>query len=274
MAHSQTTPDRTPDGWGDVAAAYDADIAPSMTQYAQEALEATGLREGERVLDVAAGSGALSLAAARRGARVVAIDFAPQMVHLLTDHAHREGLDVEAHVMDGQALRFPDGSFDAAYSNMGLMFFPSPDAGMQEMRRVLRDGGRAGVVTWNAPERSETFQVMFDALHDAVPDLPPPPEPPAVFSLSDADDLAARMERAGFGDVTVRQVRHAWTSDSPEAMWTSFTRSNPVMPGILRRVGPDRAEAVHTAFIARVGSMVRDGRVTLHGEAHLATGHA
>lgn len=273
MSQVQSTPDRTPEGWGSVAAAYDADIAPTMAGYAEEALAATRLQKGERVLDVAAGSGALSLQAARHGAQVVAIDFAPGMIERLQQHADKGGLDIDARVMDGQDLDLPDGTFDAVYSNLGLMFFPSPDQGLAEMHRVLREGGRAGIVTWNVPERSETFAAMFGALKDAVPDLPPPPQPPAVFSLSDPEDLQARMERAGFKEVSVRQVVRMWTEATPEAMWDGLTRSNPVMPGILRQVGPEKAAAVRDAFIARIEPKMQDGQVALTGEVHLATGH-
>lgn len=272
MTQEQTTPDRTPAGWGNVADAYDTDVAPTMTQYAQAAMDATDLRPDQQVLDVAAGSGALALEAARRGAQVTAIDFAPEMIARLQTRADQEGLQVDAQVMDGQALEFPDASFDRVYSNMGLMFFPSPDAGMKEMRRVLRDGGQVGIVTWNVPERSEMFKSMFDALEDAVPDLPPPPEPPAVYSLADPDDLARRMETAGFHDVAVQQVVRYWTHPTPEIMWDAFVRSNPVIPGILRRVGDDKADAVRTAFLERVRPMAKDGQVSLSGEAHMATG--
>lgn len=272
MTPIQTTPDRTPDGWGRVADAYDADIAPTMTRYAQEALDATELQPGEAVLDVAAGSGAVALEAARRGAHVVAVDFAPEMVERLLRRAAEADLHVEAHVMDGQALELPDGHFDAAYCNLGLMFFPSPDRGLAEMRRVLRTDGRAAVATWNVPERSELFQVMFGALHDAVPDLPPPAEPPAAFSLSDPDDLATRMKNAGFRDVEVRQVERLWVQESPEEMWASMIRSNPVMPGLLEKVGTENAERVKEAYVARVRPMMRDGQVQLKGEVHLAIG--
>lgn len=267
-----TTPDRTPEGWGDVAEAYDEHIAPLMVQFARAALDATELRKGDAVLDVAAGSGALAREAARRGASVLATDFSPGMVRRLQQRAREESLHLEARVMDGQALEVADGSFTTAYCNMGLMFFPAPAKGLSEMRRVLVAGGRAGIVTWTAPERSQTFATMFAALHDAVPDLPPAPEPPAVFSLADPDDLARRMEGAGFRDVAVRQITAAFTAPSPEAAWAAMIESNPVMPAMLSQVGPANADAVRQAYIRRAAAFVRDGEVRMMGEANLATG--
>lgn len=274
MTQATLPPDQTPEGWGNVAIAYDAHIRPSTTRLAAAALDATALREGERVLDVAAGTGALSIEAARRGAQVVATDFAPGMVAQLETASGEHGLQIDARVMDGQALDLPDAVFDAAYSILGVMFFPSPDAGLAEMHRVLKPGGRAGIVVWNVPDRSETFSTLFAALHDVVPDMPRPATPPPAFSLADPQDLARRMQEADFSDVHVRQVTTEFVDPSPEAAWEAFQTTNPVFPQILAQLDVAQADRLRTAFIRRAHSFVQDGALRMKAEAHLATGRA
>src|SRR4029077_9096481 len=100
--------------------------------------------------DVAAGPGTLSLIAAAAGARVSAIDFSERMVDEFRTRAAAAGLAgaLDIRVGDGQALPFESAAYDCACSIFGLMFFPDRHAGLREMRRVLRPGGRAIVSSW------------------------------------------------------------------------------------------------------------------------------
>src|SRR5690606_11409635 len=108
------------------------------------------------VLDVAAGSGALSLPAARLGARVLAVDISPGMVERLAARARAEGLaNLETRVMDGHALELEDNTFDLAASQFGVMLFPDLPRGLSEMARVTRPGGRVLVVTFGPFEQVE-----------------------------------------------------------------------------------------------------------------------
>ncbi len=103
-------------------------VAHSFTTlFAKRALEEAELPDGAHVLDVATGTGALAVAAARAGARVLAIDFSPGMVRRVQSYALP---NLEARQMDGQALDLPDASFDAAFSNFGVMLFPDWRAGL------------------------------------------------------------------------------------------------------------------------------------------------
>ena len=130
--------------WSSVAPGYDDAIAPIMRPYAVTTLDLLGLTRGTarlRLLDVAAGTGVVAMEAARRGAEVLATDFAWGMVERMRRHFAAEGLDARAEVMDGQALDVEDESFDLGTSTFGLIFFPDPLAGLRELRRVLRPGG-------------------------------------------------------------------------------------------------------------------------------------
>jgi SAM-dependent methyltransferase len=109
---------------------------------------AIDIHPGERVLDVAAGSGNAALAAARRGARVTATDFVPQLLQVAARRAAVDGLVLDTKEADAQALPFPDGAFDVVLSTFGVMFAPDQARAASELLRVCRPGGRIGLTAW------------------------------------------------------------------------------------------------------------------------------
>ncbi len=110
--------------------------------------EAADVRAGERVLDVAAGNGNATLAAAHRFAEVTSTDYVPALLDKGRERALAEGLAVKFQVADAEQLPFEDGSFDVVLSTFGAMFTPEHDRVAREMLRVLRDGGRIGMANW------------------------------------------------------------------------------------------------------------------------------
>jgi ubiquinone/menaquinone biosynthesis C-methylase UbiE len=113
--------------------------------------EAIDLRAGALVLDVAAGNGNATLAAARRFARVTSTDYVPALLERGQERAKAEGLDVTFEVADAEALPYPDASFDVVLSTFGVMFAPDHDRTAREMLRVCRPQGRMGLASWTPP---------------------------------------------------------------------------------------------------------------------------
>ena len=109
---------------------------------------AIDIHPGQRVLDVAAGSGNAALAAARRSARVTATDFVPRLLQAAARRARAEGLELETREADAQSLPFPDGAFDVVLSTFGVMFAPDQARAAAELLRVCRPGGRIGLTAW------------------------------------------------------------------------------------------------------------------------------
>jgi SAM-dependent methyltransferase len=103
---------------------------------------------GERVLDVASGSGNAAISAARRGAQVTASDFVESLLDTARTRAEVEGLKLATAVADAQALPFEDGSFDVVLSTFGVMFAPDQPRAAQELLRMCRSGGRIGLANW------------------------------------------------------------------------------------------------------------------------------
>ena len=125
-------------------AAVAARIVPMAEGLAQNA----GLRAGDRVLDVATGSGNAALAAARCGCEVTGIDYVPALLERARARAAAEGLEIEFAEGDAEHLAFPDASFDAVLSCLGVMFTPDQERAAAELVRVCRPGGTIGLVNW------------------------------------------------------------------------------------------------------------------------------
>jgi ubiquinone/menaquinone biosynthesis C-methylase UbiE len=217
-----------PEVWSSVAPGYDDAIAPLMRPFAVTTLDLLGLTGGTarlRLVDVAAGTGVVAVEAARRGAEVLATDFAPGMVKLMRRRFPAEGLDARAKVMDGQALDLEDESFDLGTSTFGLIFFPDPIAGLRELRRVLRPGGRVGIASWDRT-RTGLPQLIGAALARVVPDLPAPPLPPWA-QLYEATGLGQVLQEAGFIDVTVHRVTHHSKLPDPELFFRRLPEWTP-----------------------------------------------
>lgn len=123
-------------------------IGTTLQIVGESLAEAVDVRAGERVLDVAAGNGNATLAAARRFADVTSTDYVPALLEKGRARAQVEGLTVQFQVADAEELPFDDGSFDVVLSTFGAMFTPEHSRPAREMLRVLRDGGRIGMVNW------------------------------------------------------------------------------------------------------------------------------
>lgn len=170
--------------------------------------EGIDLRAGERVLDVAAGNGNATLAAARRFARVTSTDYVPALLARGQRRAEAEGLDVTFEPADAEALPYPVAHFDIVLSAFGVMFAPDQAQAASEMFRVCRPGGRMGLASWTpAGFVGDLFRVV--AGH--VPPAPGVPSPLLWGSAAHIRDLFPDATRI---DHTIRQF--AFRYESPE----------------------------------------------------------
>ena len=123
-------------------------VGTTLQIVGEELCEALDVRAGQKVLDVAAGNGNASLAAARRWCQVVATDYVPELLERAGERAAAERLDVQLREADAEALPFPDESFDVVVSTFGVMFTPDQERAASEMLRVVRPGGKIGLANW------------------------------------------------------------------------------------------------------------------------------
>lgn len=227
---TRSTPDQLRDAWDRIAPGYDRLATPLSFRLSEEALQLVGLQPGMRFLDVAAGSGALSLPAARLSARVLAVDISPRMIERLEARAREEGLsDVEGRVMDGCALELDDDAFDVAGSQNGVSLFPDLPAGLRELVRVTKPGGRTVIIAFGSPESAEWLGFFLAAVQAVVPDfsgLPPDPVPP--FQMAEPETLRREMLAAGLAEARVEPLIWNMAFRDGAHLYDVATNSNPI----------------------------------------------
>lgn len=259
-ASSSPSPLASPLPWNLVADGYVSDALPYFQAYSRDALALLDVREGMRVLDVAAGPGTLTLLAAERGARVQALDFSEAMTLHLRRRAQEAGLAhlIDATEGDGQKLPFASHAFDVAFSLFGLMFFPDRLAGLRELVRVVRPGGEALVSSW-VPFVGP-FAAVMDSVRALLPGLPVGGGSPV---WGKPEDIISEMTAAGFVDVRVETVVHELVADSFAELWALLLRTNAPMVLLRHRIGEAQWAEVAPKIAERVEKTVGNGRIVV-----------
>lgn len=240
VSHEEAAP---PEAWDRLAGGYDEFVAPGEEPFASEALRLVQLRPGESFLDVAAGTGGLSLPAARLGAKVLATDWAPAMIERFVERVRAEGLaHAEGRVMDCHRLGLGDDGFDVVGSQFGVMLVPDQMGALREMVRVTRPGGRVVLVAYGSPAEFEALQFFVRALQSVSPGFEGLPDDPAPleFQVADPEVLRSRLAGAGLVDVQV-DSRHQERLQlrSGQDCWNWLSNSNPVVAMIVGDVVPE-----------------------------------
>jgi SAM-dependent methyltransferase len=260
--------------WGEHAAYADARGA----EVAERMLSLTAPAPGERVLELACGTGGLGLAAAVRvgSGEVVLSDVAAGMTALAAARAEAAGLrNVAVRVLDVEAIDEPDEAYDVVLCREGLMFATDPARAAREIRRVLRPGGRVAIAVWGPRERNAWLGLVFDAVSAQVGRPVPPPGVPGPFSLSDAGGLAALLSGAGLDHVVVSELAVPARASSFEEWWDRTSALAGPLSAILASLPEPAVEALrarlrHTTAAYRTGAGLELPGVSLIASARRA----
>lgn len=257
-------------GWDRASAHYERFWARQLAPARESMLRLADLAPGEAVVDIACGTGLLTIPAARavgESGRVTATDLSAEMVRLVGELAAERGLgQIETERMGAEDLALPDATFDAALSGLGLMYVPSPLAAVGEMVRVLKPGGRAVAAVWGERRRcgwAEIFPIVDARVASEVC--------PMFFQLGTGDALRSVFESVGLEAVEVERLDTVLEyEDSREALGAAFL-GGPVAMAYSRFDEPTR-EAVHDEYLDSISTYRKADGYEVPGEFVVALG--
>ena len=265
-----------PEAWDAIAAGYDQYVAPQEADLAHEALRLAGLRAGQRFLDVAAGTGGLSLPAARLGAHVLATDWSPAMIERFEARVREEGLrDAEGRVMDCHALDIPDDSFDVTGSQFGVMLVPDQPRALREMVRVTKPGGRVILIAYSHAAELEFLQFFVAAMKAVAPEFPGLPDdpPPLEFQVADPAVLRPRLTDAGLNDVRIERTAERPAFASGQEMWDWLYYGNPIAEMIVGELSGEQQATLCQVLDGMLRERSRaNGRAVITNPVHIGIG--
>jgi ubiquinone/menaquinone biosynthesis C-methylase UbiE len=236
-------------------------IGTTLQIVGEELCEALDVRGGERVLDVAAGNGNASLAAARRWCSVVSTDYVPTLLERARERASAERLEIDFQEADAEALPFAEGSFDVVVSTFGVMFTPDQERTAGELLRVCRPGGRIGLANWT-PEGF--IGQVFKVIGTHVP-------PPAGARSPAQWGTRARLSElfdAHAASIRLAQRHFVFRYRSPEHWLDVFRRYYGPLLKTFAALAPGAQSALERDLLALVQSFNRssDGTMVVPGE--------
>lgn len=257
-------------GWDKASAYYEEFWSRQLEPAQSRLLEMAALRPGERVLDIACGTGLITFPAAQAvgpQGEVVATDLSDRMVESIRAEAERRNMThVSSAWMDAEDLKFQEDSFDAVLCSLGLMYVPDPLKALQEMRRVLKTGGRAVSAVWGARKQcgwAEIFPIVDSRVQSEVC--------PLFFQLGTGSMLSLTYENAGFADIQTERIQTILQYDTPEDACGAAFAGGPVALAYSKFSEHTREEA-HAEYLASIERFRSETGYDIPGEFVITSG--
>jgi ubiquinone/menaquinone biosynthesis C-methylase UbiE len=255
-------------GWDKAAAYYEEYWARQLEAAQHRMLAMAAIQEGERVIDIACGTGLVTFRAAEStGPRgmVVATDISDAMVGRVTALAAERGMPyVTAERSDAEEIGQRDGSFDVALCALGLMYVPDPLRALEQMHRVLRAEGRLAVAVWGQRSRcgwAEIFPIVERRVASEVC--------PLFFQLGGGDALQYALKRTGYSAIAVERMETTLSYTSGESACGAAFAGGPVaLP--YSRFDPATRDEVHAEYLASIAEYRRGDGYEVPGEFVIA----
>jgi ubiquinone/menaquinone biosynthesis C-methylase UbiE len=236
-------------------------VGTTLQIVGEELCEALDLRSGQKVLDVAAGNGNVTLAAARRWCEVTSTDYVPALLVRGKMRADADGMKITFKEADAEALPFDDGSFDVVVSTFGVMFTPNQDRAAAELARVCKRGGKIGLANWT-PEGfiGQVFKTLGKYL--------PPPAGARSPALWGTEARLKEMFGASSGAIRAERRHFVFRYRSPEHFLDIFKSYYGPMLKAFAALDEASQQKLHQDLMMLIGSMNRadDGTMVLPSE--------
>lgn len=217
------------DGWESVSQGYEQHFSRLTSQSVNALLDAAGVDDGMRVLDVCTGPGMIAAAALERGATVTGLDFSAGQIEI----ARRRVPQAEFVEGDAQNLPYDDDSFDAVVCGYGIIHVPDPQRALQQMVRVAKPGARVATSVWVEPHPSNGFGLLFGTIKAHADMNVPLPHGPDFFQFSSVEKLSQALSAVGLGEPVVTEVEQFWALEEPMSMVNSFMQGAVRARGLL-----------------------------------------
>ncbi len=223
------------------------------------------LRGGQKVLDIACGSGQPSITAARLvkpGGSIVATDLSEEMLRVAKRKANMADLDnIEFRAMDAENLDFPDETFDGVVCRFGLMFCPDPQKAINEAYRVLKPHRPFATTTWAKPEQNPYFEVTTRIPAQYLNAPPPPPDALGPMRLSDTARIKSMLEAAGFQNIEIETRPLAFEFNSLDDFWKISSESLPMLQQAMSQLGQGEVEKMRSALLDEASKRREGGKI-------------
>ena len=244
--------------------------------WTDELLQRARPQPGERVLDVACGTGIVARRVAQElkgQARVTGLDLSPAMIEVARATSVQEGVTIDWHVSGADALPFPDGSFDLVLIQQGVQFFPDRGAAAREAHRVLTAGGRLVTATWTEIHNNPFSQIYGESVARNLGQ----PAMHAPFSLGNRDELQDVLTTAGFTNVAIETVRRNVRFKGSEQFLDRFVAGGAAaVPALQKLDEGERSRliaAVRADMTEPLQQFVEGDEVVFSLECHIAVAH-
>lgn len=246
---------------------------PAFERAAQQVndrlVELARVKAGDRVLDIATGSGEPALTAARAvgsSGRVMAVDMSPGMLAIAAERIEAAALtNVDLVESDAESLKLEERSFDAALCRWGLMFMPDLDAVLRSLYRALKPGGRLATAVWATRDKVPMLNLAQEAIA-RITGITPAPDAPGPLKLADTSILERALAAAGFREVTIERLTVTFEFPSAES-FADFRSEIGGARAMLATRTPEVRRQVREALVAAAGAYAgKDGAVRLSNE--------
>lgn len=258
-------------GWDKAAAHYEGFWSDQLRPAQDLMLRLAALQPGERVLDIACGTGLVTFRAADAvGARgfVAASDISDEMVSTVATAAAARGIAGDFRRMDAETLDHPDASFDAVLCALGLMYVAEPPNALREMRRVLKPGGRAAATVWGARKNCGWAEIFPIVERRTASDVCP-----MFFALGTGGTMAESFRAAGFSDVREERISVPIVFPTADAAIGAAFIGGPVALAHARFDEPTR-DGAYAEYLASIEAFRRGDAYHVPGEFVAVVGRA
>ncbi len=255
---------------------WDHVVLPMLAPVGDEMLRLLDVDVAAEHLDIASGTGepALSIAEVATQGRVVLTDLSTGMLAAAERAAAKRGItNIELRACSADDLPFPDESFDSASCRFGIMFIPDMAAGVREIARVLRPGGKVCAAVWAEPGANLWASMPIGIVANEVGLTPPPPDAPGIFRCAAPGAVASLFTAAGLRDVEEVDVRAHLVVESAPIVWDYLSDVAAPVVGAMAQADDATRARIRAKVLAGLEEFVVDGevRIPLHARCVVAT---